>query len=189
MLGFKKTKKIPESEDKRSTTEWLIDQMDFHESSHILEIGIATGGTAINMAKRLPESKIKGIDIDKTSITKATDRIKSEGLSNQIEVTTAGSEEIPFDSDLFDIAMAIDVYSLWEKPSISLFEIKRILKANAWLYIYMSDAEKLAKQSALSSLDQLTELLKHMGFADIGIKEHKQKKTVIAHCIKARNQS
>ena len=188
MLGFKKSKQIPVHADTRSATEWMIDQMEFHPDSHILEIGVASGQTAINLAKRFPDCKIKGIDINQKSIQSATQLIESEKLSDKIKITTAGSEEIPFDADQFDIAMAIDVYGFWEKPSISLFELKRVLKSNTLLYVYMSDVKKLSKGSNLTTIDELTALLERTGFTDIHVKEHIQKKKVIANCIKARKK-
>ncbi|MCB0278955.1 MAG: class I SAM-dependent methyltransferase [Calditrichaeota bacterium] len=184
---FKKKKPlIKREEDKRSATEWMLDQITFYDVESILEIGVTSGRTVVDLAKRLPYCSINGIDLEKSNINQAQQLIDSNKLTDRIALQVSSSEEIPFNSDMFSKVLAIDVYSLWEKPSISLFEIRRVLKENGKAYFYMSNPERVSELSHLPTADELCELLERTGFTSVSAREHRNQSKLLGTCIRGK---
>ena len=188
-LFKKKNTTITPEEDKRSASQWMLDQITFYDVESILEIGVNSGKTVVDIARRLPFCSINGIDLDSNYIQTAQRLIETEKLVDRIALQVSGTEEIPYNSDMFSKVLAIDVYSLWEKPSISLFEIRRVLRNDGKVYFYMANPEKKSTNSRLPTADELQELLERTGFSNVSAKEHRIKSKLVGTCIRGKKAS
>jgi len=95
----------------------------------VLDIATGTGDLAILMTNTIAE-KIIGVDISAGMLEVGRNKIKSNNLSDKIEMILADSENMPFEDNTFDaITVAFGVRN-FENLEKGLAEILRVLKPN-----------------------------------------------------------
>jgi ubiquinone/menaquinone biosynthesis C-methylase UbiE len=92
----------------------------------VLDIGCGTGAGTVVLAA---ESRhVVGLDIHLPSLIVAKKHIESQGLSN-VTLVRGSALRMPFSSETFDYAMAINVLEHIFEPSAMLSEVLRVLTA------------------------------------------------------------
>jgi Methylase involved in ubiquinone/menaquinone biosynthesis len=86
-----------------------------YRTPHILDVATGTGDLAI-AAMKLNPSGISGIDISRKMLDIGKEKVKRKGFSGKIDLMTGDSEKIPFDDNVFDVAM-------WHSES-EIFQIR-----------------------------------------------------------------
>jgi ubiquinone/menaquinone biosynthesis C-methylase UbiE len=111
----------------------LLSIMDLRGNSNFLDVGCGTGW-AVCYVSRLLEGKgdFTGIDISEGMIDKAVEN--SRDLKN-VRFYNASAEEIPLQSDYFDIAICTNSFHHYLNPLKALREMRRVLKPEGKLYI------------------------------------------------------
>jgi demethylmenaquinone methyltransferase/2-methoxy-6-polyprenyl-1,4-benzoquinol methylase len=95
---------------------------------HILDVATGTADLAIMAAKILKPSKIIGVDIAQLMLNVGSTKIKEQGLDKIITLQRADSENLPFESNMFDaVTVAFGVRN-FENLEKGLNEIYRVLK-------------------------------------------------------------
>lgn len=105
-----------------------------HQPRLILDIATGTADFAI-AATRIKGAKIVGIDIAEGMLEVGRRKIDRKGLTNIIELIKADSENLPFENDKFDAAIAGFGVRNFETLKTGLSEIKRVLKPGGVFYI------------------------------------------------------
>lgn len=116
------------------------------DSSIILDYGCAHGHYTVNLAKRFPNKKFIGIDIDKSNIIKANDWIKSEGINNvefyQGSIEQDGKSRIIDFKDInantviqYDAIIAAEVIEHIENPQHYVDVLNTYLKPNGLMIL------------------------------------------------------
>ena len=101
----------------------------------ILDLATGTGDLAIALAKRNPQAHIIGMDISEKMLEIGREKVKKQGLENQIGLRSGDATELPFDNNSFDaITVAFGVRN-FENLERSLTEIHRVLKPNGQVVI------------------------------------------------------
>ena len=75
-----------------------------YKSPNILDVATGTGDLAI-AAMKLNPSRISGIDISRKMLEIGRDKVEKKGFAGKIELLPGDSEKIPFDDNIFDVAM------------------------------------------------------------------------------------
>ena len=105
----------------------------FHPKT-ILDIATGTGDFAI-AATKIKGTKITGIDISEGMLEVGRKKIARKKLTNFIELQKADSENLPFESNLFDAAIVGFGVRNFENLEKGLAEILRVLKPGGVFYI------------------------------------------------------
>lgn len=105
-----------------------------HRNPVILDVATGTGDLAI-AALKLNPPKITGIDISKNMLEIGRDKIQKKGLSSKIELIQADSENIPFDENVFDVAMVAFGVRNFANPLKGLSEMRRVLKTGGMIMV------------------------------------------------------
>jgi demethylmenaquinone methyltransferase / 2-methoxy-6-polyprenyl-1,4-benzoquinol methylase len=92
----------------------------------ILDVATGTGDLAI-AALTLNPSKITGIDISQRMLEIGKEKIKRKGYTGKIELITGDSENIPFDDNVFDVAMVAFGVRNFSDPIKGLSEMRRVM--------------------------------------------------------------
>jgi SAM-dependent methyltransferase len=93
----------------------------------ILEIGVGgEGGMILNLKD---ENEVYGIDVS------ASAQRNCQKLGLPIILHNLDTDEMPFESNFFDIIFAFEVFEHFSSPQFVLEEIKRILKSKGTLFI------------------------------------------------------
>ena len=120
--------------------EEIVTALPLSEGLRILEIGCGTGVVAREIAKRIKNVYLLGLDRSAKAIEQAVSSSRAEILTGKLHFQKAAIEEFEFDGDeLFDFAFAIRVGALdGRHPEIeqkALSNIAKALKLNGKLFI------------------------------------------------------
>ncbi len=94
----------------------------------LVEIGPGPAYVSIEIAKRLPNVEIVGLEISETMIEIAKENAEKHGLSEKITLRKGDASNMPFEDAEFDFAVTSGSLHHWKKPNQVLSEIYRILK-------------------------------------------------------------
>jgi demethylmenaquinone methyltransferase / 2-methoxy-6-polyprenyl-1,4-benzoquinol methylase len=96
------------------------------KSPYILDVATGTGDLAITAMKLRPR-KIVGIDISKKMLEIGIAKVYKKGYSEIIELRYGDSEKIPFEENIFDVAMVAFGVRNFSEPVKGLSEMRRVL--------------------------------------------------------------
>jgi len=105
-----------------------------YKNPDILDVATGTGDLAI-AAMRLNPKKITGIDISQKMLNIGIEKIARKGYSERIELIQADSENIPFDDNLFDVAMVAFGVRNFSDPVKGLTEMNRVICCNGMIVV------------------------------------------------------
>ncbi|MFP1853308.1 class I SAM-dependent methyltransferase [Lonsdalea quercina] len=100
-----------------------------NSKKNVLEVGTATGVTAIELAK-LTECKITAIDIDENNLSVARDRAESESVAHLISFEKRDATNTKFENKTFDMVFCGNVTSYFDDKVKAIKEYDRVLKDN-----------------------------------------------------------
>jgi len=100
----------------------------------ILDIATGTGDLAILASKVKPE-KIVGIDISQNMLNVGIEKVNKKGLEKLITLQQEDSEDLSFDDNTFDLAMAAFGVRNFQNLEKGLGEIRRVLKPGGILIV------------------------------------------------------
>ena len=96
--------------------------------STILDVATGTADLAIQLAKDHPQAQVTGIDLSQTMLDIGQNKIDKLNLANQIHLTLADAQRLPFPDHHFDaVTVAFGVRN-FENPQIGLQEMHRVVK-------------------------------------------------------------
>ena len=98
-----------------------------YKSPNILDVATGTGDLAI-AAMRIKPFRITGIDISDKMLSIGREKIKRKGFSGTIDLIPGDSEEIPFDDNVFDVAMVAFGVRNFADPLKGLSEMHRVIR-------------------------------------------------------------
>jgi demethylmenaquinone methyltransferase / 2-methoxy-6-polyprenyl-1,4-benzoquinol methylase len=103
-------------------------------SPSIIDVATGTGDLAIK-AMKLKPSHISGIDISNKMLEIGREKIKRKGLEGKIDLINGDSEKIPFDDNLFDVAMVAFGVRNFSDPLKGLSEMKRVIRIDGMILV------------------------------------------------------
>jgi demethylmenaquinone methyltransferase/2-methoxy-6-polyprenyl-1,4-benzoquinol methylase len=101
----------------------------------ILDIATGTADLAIEQAKSLNAEKIIGIDISENMLNRGKVKARKQKLDNLIELCVGDSENLTFESNIFDAVSVSFGVRNFENLEKGLREMHRVLKHNGQLLI------------------------------------------------------
>ncbi len=104
------------------------------KSPDILDVATGTGDLAI-AAMKLNPSMIRGIDISAGMLEIGRQKIEKKGFAGKIELINADSEKIPFDDNVFDVAMVAFGVRNFADPKKGLVEMHRVIREGGMIMV------------------------------------------------------
>ena len=100
----------------------------------ILDVATGTGDLAI-ASLRLNPVRVTGIDISDNMLSIGQEKIRRAGLSEQIELLSGDSENIPFEDSMFDVAMVAFGVRNFINPLKGLKEMTRVIRPGGMVMV------------------------------------------------------
>ena len=101
----------------------------------ILDLATGTADLAIALAKYNPQAHIIGVDFSEKMLAIGKEKVKKQGLENQIDLHLGDAAALPFEDQSFDaVTVAFGVRN-FEDLQQGLSEICRVLKPNGQVFI------------------------------------------------------
>lgn len=105
-----------------------------YKNPKIIDVATGTGDLAIEAVNTGPV-KITGIDISEKMLELGQQKIKARGLENLIEFIKCDSENICFEDNTFDVAMAAFGVRNFSDPVRGLSEMRRVIRRDGMVVI------------------------------------------------------
>lgn len=103
----------------------------------VIDIGCGAGWLTRNLAKKVPEGEVVGIDSSEDYIKKLNQSLEKDksGEYKNLVFRLANAENIPSPDSYFNYAVSFVSLSFWDEPEKVLKEISRVLKLDGKLCI------------------------------------------------------
>jgi demethylmenaquinone methyltransferase/2-methoxy-6-polyprenyl-1,4-benzoquinol methylase len=106
-----------------------------NQGPRLLDIATGTADVALALAKLYPQAHITGVDISVQMLEVGLEKVTKASLGNQVTLTEADSENLPFESNTFDgITVAFGVRN-FENLQLGLREMQRVLRPGGKLVV------------------------------------------------------
>lgn len=117
----------------RNAQEKLVSLLDVKKNVHFLDVGCGTGWAVGLVAKKMDDKGLFfGVDLSSKMIEKATKNFQGKENFHFIQ---SNAEDIPLDTDFFDIIICTNSFHHYLNPEKALHEMARLLKNGGRLYI------------------------------------------------------
>ncbi|MBE6835190.1 MAG: methyltransferase domain-containing protein [Ruminococcaceae bacterium] len=157
----------------------------------VVDLGCGGGRNAGELMNKYPHSKVTAIDYSEVSVEKAREYNNNMISSGRCRVLQGDVSKLAFDSDSFELATAFETVYFWGDLEKCFSEVRRVLKdGGTFLICNESDGkdetslkfEKIIDGMKCYTPEQLTAVLKSVGFTSIQSEHHPSKPwiTVIA---------
>jgi ubiquinone/menaquinone biosynthesis C-methylase UbiE len=130
-----KNKDVLESSERKKLlpSEKLLGMLPIQKDHHILDLGAGTGYFTIPAAK-MTNGTVYALDLEPEMLATLKSRMEEQSIAN-IELVEASMTDMPLNDNSIDIIIASLVLHAVKPISISLNEIKRVMKPEAYLLI------------------------------------------------------
>lgn len=163
----------------KEPNDWALQLADVEGTDTVLEIGFGPG-VALEGAVKRTVGIVHGIELSQVMVNMASER-NAEVIKNGKMILRQGdSEHLPYDEDMFDKVLCVNVLYFWEDPVQHLSEIHRVLKDDGFLVLVFLEAETWLPGLRESGLfkpytaEEVEALAEEAGFTGISI----QRKTL-----------
>lgn len=142
-----------------------LDGLELRGDEDALDLGCGRGLVTIELARRLPDGHVTGIDLWRSRHQSGNSRALAEtnaaaaGVADRVEVLDGDMQELPFEDNQFDLvtaSLALHHIPLAEGRTQAVAEIARVLRANGRVVIV--DSAKTAdyvRQLEAHDLDEV----------------------------------
>lgn len=158
----------------RQAAAWGIELLELRGDEIVLEIGFGPGVAIEIMAKSAPGIRIAGIDPSPEMVGQAARRNAAAIARNAVDLRRGSADDLPFDNDTFDAALAINSLQVWPDAMAGLREIRRVAKPGGRVALVFTPRSGQARAG-------LTELLSDAGFVETRLVEGERGFAALAH--------
>lgn len=110
------------------TNKSFVDFLKLDDTSRVLEIGSGLGILATEVAKKVPNGKVVGIEYSREQLAMADDSLPN------IEFIPGDAHALPFDDSYFDVVYCRYLLEHVANPARVLVEARRVLKPNGKIF-------------------------------------------------------
>ena len=103
---------------------------------HVLEVGPGPGRLAVELARRVQNLRLTGVDVDPAMVHRARARTRQEGLDGHLAFVTGDVAALPFPAATFDVVTSSFSVHHWPDPVAGFAEIRRVLRPGGRAILY-----------------------------------------------------
>ena len=150
-----------------------VDALEPKWGESILEIGFGPGVALAEVARRIGNGFVAGVDPSETMIKQATRRLRALVASGRVELRRGTISSLPFESARFDRVLSVNTIYFWPAPRLDLIEVRRVLRLGGHLVLGFRAAAgqevvlQLQGAPPAPPLVEIGEWLRDAGFDDL----------------------
>lgn len=129
----------------REPNRLAIEALELVGDEHVLELGFGPGEAIAAVADRLPNGFVEGIDRSVAMLAQATARNRTAMVAGRVWLQLGDFCRLPQRSGSFDAVLAINVAYFWADAPAVVREIRRVLKPDGQLVMYVTDARSMRR--------------------------------------------
>jgi ubiquinone/menaquinone biosynthesis C-methylase UbiE len=165
----------------RRVNQIALEQLELEPSDHLLDVGFG-GGLLIRRALAVvPGVFVAGIDVSQPMLDRGRRAFSKEIQTGRVEIKEADVASIPYPTNHFDKAAAINTLHFWPDVAAGLKEVHRVLKPGGRLVIAIRPKEFLERvqftELGFTAFDdeELGRLLKNSRFENVVIERREDR--------------
>ena len=108
--------------------EMVNDALAIENKDHVLDIGCGTGNLIRNMANKISEGYIEGVDFSHSMVSIARKKNKKQIDKGLVKIVEGDFDSLSYQSESFDKACSVNTIYFWSKPDVTAKKICSILK-------------------------------------------------------------
>jgi arsenite methyltransferase len=159
--------------------EATLEALDLAPTDRVLEVGFGGGDLLSRVLPLVPQGRISGADYSAAMVALCQRRFAGSVASGHLQLEVASAEALPFAPGSANKACAVNTLYFWDDPHAALGEFSRVLEPGGRLVLGFSPRETLERMPvsqhgfALYDADDVRDLLREAGFADVEMRETK----------------
>jgi ubiquinone/menaquinone biosynthesis C-methylase UbiE len=102
----------------------------------MLDAGCGSGRLAVEIARRRPDLRVHGIDLERGMVDVATRHAEREGLTDRVEFTVADLADLPLPDDSVDLVVSTASMHHWTDVGAAVASLGRVLRPDGRIWIY-----------------------------------------------------
>jgi ubiquinone/menaquinone biosynthesis C-methylase UbiE len=143
----------------RPAAAWGVGLLELRAGERVLEVGFGPGVAIELLAEAAPEIRVAGIDPSAEMVRQAVRRNAAAIARHAVDLREGFADDLPFDGDTFDAALAINSLQVWPDALAGLREIRRVTTADGRVVLVFTPRSGQAQAG-------IKELLANAGFAE-----------------------
>lgn len=167
---------------------WAVQLLDVQATDHILEVGFGPGLAIRDLASRVTNGRIVGLDYSELMVLQAKKLNKQAIQQGQVELHLGNVSNLPSFEAPFDKILAVNNVMYWENQLETLKGLKNSLKPGGWISIVLQRSDEMYRSGKCSpEIEHYKHLLREAGFSNVEVainpltlKRPKKKTQVIA---------
>ena len=165
---------------------WALEQIRIPENGKVADLGCGGGYNIRRMLEMSAKAKFIGLDISDVSVKKAQKVNKAE-IGKRVKVIRGSAEKLPFRDNSIDLITAFETVFFWKDTEKAFSEICRSLVKDGCFAVINNygdpnvDWEKKVPCMTRYTAEQIADMLKTAGFADISINKKENLFLVIGY--------
>jgi len=148
----------------RKVAAWAVEQLGVRPSDRILEVGFGPGVGIELLAKSVSLGRVVGVDSSREMVEQGTVRNAKGMEAGRIDLRQGSVEQLPFEDQTFDRALAVNSMQVWPDAMAGLREIRRVMKPGGRIALAFTRYSGQPKNG-------VADLLTAAGFSDVRIAE------------------
>ncbi|MBU7010653.1 MAG: class I SAM-dependent methyltransferase [Theionarchaea archaeon] len=104
-------------------------------NGRVLDVGTGPGSLAIEFAKKIPNTKVVGLDLSDVVLAVASENARRNEVASRVSFKKGNAEDMPFDDDTFDLVISSNTLHLLEDPVQMFNEVQRVLTCEGRFFI------------------------------------------------------
>lgn len=166
--------------------QWALEQIRIPENGKIADLGCGGGYNIRRMLEMSAKAKFIGLDISDESVKKAQ-KINKDEIGKRVKIIKGSAERLPFKDNSIDLITAFETVFFWKDPEKAFREIYRSLVNGGCFAVINNygdpnvDWEKKVPCMTRYTAEQIADMLKTIGFADISINKKENLFLVIGY--------
>jgi demethylmenaquinone methyltransferase / 2-methoxy-6-polyprenyl-1,4-benzoquinol methylase len=97
-------------------------------ATQVLDVASGTAAVSIELARRVPERKVVGVDQSAEMLAAGRARVRAAGLGERIDLRDGRAESLPFDDGEFDALTFTYLLRYVDDPAATMRELARVVK-------------------------------------------------------------
>lgn len=149
---------------------WAVRLINVQPTDRILEIGFGPGIAIQEMAKRVPNGYILGIDCSELMLIRATERNCQAIQEGRVELRHANVSHLPAIEIPFDKILAINNIMYWPHRIASFQGLRNTLNPGGVLYVILQrNYEQVQKGTYYKEINRYARNLEAAGFMEVKV--------------------
>ncbi|MEO7196279.1 MAG: methyltransferase domain-containing protein [Pseudonocardiaceae bacterium] len=125
---------VPPDEAADRLTDVMAEKLKIGSGSHVLDVGCGVGGPGVRIAQ-LTGARVTGISVSREQVRLANSLAESAGLAERVVFQQANAMEMPFPTQSFDAAIALESFPHIPDRGQALAQICRSLRPGGRLVL------------------------------------------------------